>query len=192
MKENIVAGYCLTCVGDNHGFSMVHTRYGDTLAERVLEAVLRGKDNYKEYSYLQRGSDERQYNAPGIDLPIVTFCRTKFEEYQEYHTSADNLDFITPEGFEGSYEVMTKCIDVLEMNGYYKVRTLGEPQLGKRGLYPTISHKHSMDVVRKMMNIIAYLDGSNDLPDLNQMLNIEMDEIIDIINTLKENGLIGS
>jgi aminopeptidase-like protein len=169
---------------------MVHTRYGETLAERVLKAVLREKDNFKEYSYLQRGSDERQYNAPGIDLPIVTFCRTKFEEYQEYHTSADNLDFITAEGFEGSYEVMTKCIDVLEMNGYYRLRTLGEPQLGKRGLYPTISYKGSTDCVRNMLNIVAYLDGRNDLADLHQLLGIEMGEILNIITSLYEAGLI--
>jgi aminopeptidase-like protein len=139
---------------------------------------------------LKRGSDERQYNASGIDLPVITFCRTKFGEFQEYHTSADNMDFISPEGFEGSYDVMTKCIRVIEMNGYYRIRTLGEPQLGKRGLYPTISFKGSADQVRNMLDVIAYCDGRNDLADLHQLLDIEMGEILDIITKLYEAGLI--
>jgi aminopeptidase-like protein len=158
----------------------------------VLKNILKyhTKDRYSTYSFLERGSDERQYNAPGIELPVVSYCRSKYGEYPEYHTSADNMEIVSSSGFQGSYEVMTQVILALEYNSNYKVNVLGEPQLGKRGLYPTISQKGSYDAVRAMTNFIAYADGKNDLIDISNRIGVQMTKLIDIVKKLKENNLI--
>jgi len=146
--------------------------------------------HYVEYSFLERGSDERQYNAPGIDLPVCGFSRTKYGKYPEYHTSADDLTVISPTGFEGAFNIMIKCIQVLEQNRYYKVQVLCEPQLGKRGLYPTISQKGSYDAIKDMTNFIAYADGTNSLVDIAERIGADALNLIPIANKLMDNGLV--
>lgn len=194
LKEKMIAGFNLSCVGDNRNFSMVSTRNGHTLSDKVLENVLSSETNNKflKYSYLSRGSDERQYNAPGIDLPVVCFCRSKYSEYPEYHTSADNMDLVSPAGFQGSYNIMTKVIDVIEHNDYYKCTVLGEPQLGKRGLYPNTSQKGSYDSIKALVNFIAYADGKNDIIDISNIIGIPAHNLIPIIEILKRNRLINN
>ena len=191
LKERIIAGFVLTCVGDERGYSFVHTRYGNTLTDKLLKNILMFHyPEYKEYSFLERGSDERQYNAPGIDLPICSVCRTKFGEYPEYHTSADNLSLVTPEGLNGAYQLMRKCIDTLEYNERYKISVLCEPQLGTRGLYPTVSQKGSYGSTEAMMNFIAYCDGKNDLIDISNRINVDTGILIELIRRLDEFGLL--
>lgn len=191
MKRNIIAGFNITCVGDNKAYSYIASRHGDTLADRVAMNVLRDHaPDYKSYSFLKRGSDERQYNAPGVDLPVCSICRSKYGEYPEYHTSADNLEFISPEGLGGAFEVYRKCIKTLEVNCTYRVTCLCEPQLGKRGLYPTISQKGNYDAVEAMMNLIAYADGKNDLIAISDIIGIPALELAGIALMLKDNGLL--
>lgn len=192
MKKHMIAGFNLSCVGDDRGYSMIESRNGDTLADRVLKNVLREAGGYVVYPFLKRGSDERQYNAPGIDLPVVCFCRSKFGEYPEYHTSADNMELISPEGFQGSYEVMTQVIQALEYNACYQINVLCEPQLGKRGLYPTVSQKGGYKAVEAMTNFIAYADGENDLVEISDKIRVSVKELIPIIERLMEAGLISS
>ena len=166
---------------------MVSSRYGDTLADRTLNNVLQHHyPDYKVYSYLKRGSDERQYQAPGVDLPVVCFCRSKYHEYPEYHTSADNLSVISAEGFQGSYDVITKCIEALEYNEYYQVTCLCEPQLGKRGLIPTVSSKDTSLEKRAQdtKNIVGYADGKIDLLELSDMIKVPVNEMIPLIKKL--------
>ena len=143
-----------------------------------------------EYSFLDRGSDERQYCSPGVDLPIATICRTKYGEYPEYHTSLDDLTVISPSGLYGGYEKIKKAIELLEKNDYYKVTVLCEPQLGKRGLYPTISTKTSAATVRVMMDFITYADGDNDLIDIANIIGVQAEELFDIVDKLKAVKLI--
>lgn len=191
-KRTMRAGFNLSCVGDDRGYSMIESRKGGTLSDRVLRNVLslRKADNTVYYSFLKRGSDERQYNAPGIDLPVVCFCRSKFGEFPEYHTSADNLELISPEGFQGSYEVMTQVIKTLEYNLIYRTTVLGEPQLGKRGLYPTISKKGSYDEIMPMRDLITYADGTEDLIAISDRIGVSTDRLFPIIDKLTEKGLL--
>ena len=191
MKEHVIAGFNLSCVGDDRDYSIVESRYADTLADKVLKNVLKfhTKGRYTTYSFLSRGSDERQYNAPGIELPVVCFCRSKFGEYPEYHTSSDNMGLVSPSGFQGSYEVMTQVIQALEYNERYQMTVLGEPQLGKRGLYPTISQKGSYDAIKSMTDLITYADGKNDLIDISERIHVPVSELIPIICRLQENEL---
>ncbi len=123
-------------------------------------------------------------------MPVVGFCRSKYGEFPEYHTSDDNMDFISPEGLQNSYDTMVQWINSMEYNKKYKVNVLCEPQLGKRGLYPTISQKGSYNAVKAMTDFIAYADGTNDLFDISQIIKVPPYELIPIIDKLLENKLI--
>ena len=185
MKRNMLAGFNLTCVGDERAYSYLPSRNGSTLADKVALNVLRSRHpDFKEYSFLDRGSDERQYCSPGADLPVVSLMRTKYREFPEYHTSLDNLELVTPAGLEGSFVLHKDCIDLLERNRVYKVTCLGEPQLGKRGLYPTIATKNSHRLVTDMLNFIAYADGTNDLIDISNTIRVPARNLYPIIDKL--------
>ena len=191
MKANTVAGWNLSCVGDDRTYSMVATRYGNTLTDKITKNVLGFiYPDYKHYSFLKRGSDERQYNAPGIDLPVCGFSRSKYGEYPEYHTSKDDMGLISPSGLSGAYNAMQDCINALEHNAKYQINCLGEPQLGKRGLYPTISQKGNYDEVTSMVNFIAYADGKNDLIDISNIIGVPMKQIYPIAEKLAKAELI--
>lgn len=191
LKKNVKAGFVLSCVGDDRTYSYIETKYADTLADRVLQNVLKYHNpSYKRYSFLKRGSDERQYNSAGVDLPVCGFCRSKYGEYPEYHTSADNMGLISPEGLQGAYDVMVKVINSLENNYKYKILCKGEPQLGKRGLYPTISQKGTYGDVRAMTDFIAYADGRNDLISLSNIIGRSIDVLIPIVKKLIDNNLL--
>lgn len=190
MKERTIAGFVLTCVGDDRAYSYLETRKGNTLTDRVMRNVLGfAHPDYKTYSFLERGSDERQYNAPGVDLPVCDFCRSKYTEYPEYHTSADDMTVISPEGFAGAYDVMTQVLKALEYNRYYRVTCLCEPQLGKRGLYPTESRKGIYEEVKKLTNLIAYADGEEDLIGISSRIGVPVEDLIPNVEKLCEAGL---
>ena len=191
MRKNTIAGFVLTCVGDDRTYSYLESRNGNTLSDRVLTNVLKDVyPEYKTYSYLDRGSDERQYNAPGVDLPVCDFCRSKYGEYPEYHTSADDMSLVSPRGLSGAYHVMTQVLAALEMNGFYRVNCLCEPQLGKRGLYPTESRKGIYHEVKKLTNLIAYADGERDLIEISTKIGVPLVELIPIVEKLVAAGLL--
>lgn len=191
LKRNVVCGFVLSCVGDDRAYSHVESRMGGSLADRALEAAFVGLPNVTRYSFLQRGSDERQYCAPGIDLPVAGFCRSKLGEYPEYHTSADNFDVVTAEGLRGSYEVMTQIIRAFEVGLFPKVCVLGEPQLGKRNMYPTVSRKGSLPQSTKhRMDLLAYSDGQHSIFDIGLKIYAPISEVISEIRLLKDCGLL--
>ncbi len=191
MKKNTVAGFNISCVGDDRTYSYIASRYGNTLADRVAKNVLHFHyPEYKTYSFLQRGSDERQYNAPGVDLPVCAICRSKYGEYPEYHTSKDDLDLISPVGLAGAFSVYQQCIMALEYNRKYKIQCLCEPQLGKRGLYPTISQKGIYDDVKAMTDFIAYADGNNDLITISDIIGVPINKLIPILLKLIKSKLL--
>ncbi len=190
LQEKVKAGFNLTCVGDNRTYSIIHSRYADTLADRVLTNVLKHHfPGFDEYPYTARGSDERQYQAPGVDIPLACFCRSKFHIYPEYHTSADNLDIISPEGLQGSFDVMIKVIRALEYNRVYKTATLCEPKLGKYGLIPTMSSKKTYQQTLALKDLIAYADGRNDLIGISEIIGVPVDVLIPLVDRLLENNL---
>ena len=191
MQKHVIAGYNISCVGDDRTYSYVESPYADTLADRVAQNVLNFHyPEYKRYSFLHRGSDERQYCSPLVHLPLCAICRSKYEEYPEYHTSADNLNFVSPNGLYGAFEVYRKCIDLLESNYMYIVTTPCEPQLGKRGLYPTLSRRGSINETRSMTAFIAYADGKHDLVDISNRINVPIDRLLPIIKKLLDNDLL--
>ncbi len=191
LQKNVKAGFVLSCVGDDRSYSYIETKYADTLADRVMQNVLSYHyPDYNRSSFLRRGSDERQYNAAGVGLPVCGFCRSKYHDFPEYHTSADDMNLISPEGLQGAYEVMEKVINALEYNQIYQMMCRCEPQLGKRGLYPSISQKGSSNAVKTMTDFIAYADGRNDLIGISNIINVPIDQLIPVIDKLKDNNLL--
>lgn len=191
LKQNMIVGFNISCVGDERAYSYVASRYENTFADKVASNVLSFEhpDSIK-YSFLDRGSDERQYCSPGVDLPLVTLSRSKYGTYPEYHTSLDNLDFVTATGLRGGYELIKDCINIIENNRTYRVICFGEPQLGKRGLYPNLSTKNSNVSVKTMMDFIAYADGTNDMIDISNIIHKLVMEIVPIAERLLEAGLV--
>lgn len=191
LKNHVIAGFNITCVGDDRTYSFVPSRNGHTLSDRAALHVLKYlAPSFKHYSYLDRGSDERQYCAPGVDLPIATIMRSKYREYPEYHTSLDDLTLISPQGLAGGFVAIRKAIEIIENNSVPQVTVLGEPQLGKRGLYPTLGTKSQGDIVRMMMDMLAYCDGKNMLLDIAEILGREMQELVPIYRSLNAHGLV--
>jgi aminopeptidase-like protein len=190
LKEKVICGFNLSCVGDERAYSHIHSRMEDNLADKALQAVLIGLDNVKNYSYLERGSDERQYCAPGIDLPLCGFSRSKYGEYPEYHTSADNFNVVTAEGLDSSFELMRLIIDAFELGMFPKNTVICEPQLGKRNLYPTISQKINNTDISTRMDFLAYADGLHSLFDISNRINKNLKEVISEARLLQDSGLI--
>ena len=159
-------------------YSHVESRLGNNLADVALNSALIGLNNVKNYSFLERGSDERQYCAPGIDLPLCTFCKTKFGEFPEYHTSKDDLNLVTEKGLIDSYKVFMNIINSFEIGIYPKIKVLGDPQLGKRHLYPSIMQlykgKHPCQL-RK--DTIAYYDSNHNIFEIALKLKIDLNKL---------------
>jgi aminopeptidase-like protein len=191
MRKHMIAGYNVTCVGDNRTYSFLPSRTGESLADTVALHVLKHMHpEFKQYTYLDRGSDERQYCFPGVDLPVASIMRSKYGTYPEYHTSLDNLGLVTPQGLQGSYNVLRRCIECIEANERLQVTTLCEPKLDKRGLYPTLSTKQSSQQVRDMMNLLVYADGSHTLLEIAEKTEVPMWKLVPLVKTLKRAKLL--
>ena len=187
LKKRVIAGFIFTCLGDERTWSYLPSRNGNTLSDRVAKYVLnKFVPTYTTYSFLDRGSDERQYCSPGVDLPIASIMRSKYGTYPEYHTSLDNLGFVTDEGLNQSLELYKNVIGIIEKNATYKTTCLCEPQLGKRGLYPTISTKKTMGTTKDLMNLIAYADGLRDLLSIAEHIQVDFDICVENAERLRE------
>ena len=191
MKRNVIAGFNITCIGDDRAYSYLPSRHGNTLSDKVALHVLKhSQPDFIAYDYLLRGSDERQYCSPGIDLPICSIMRTKYGSYPEYHTSLDDLNLVTPEGLYGGYEALRKAIETIEFNDVMSSTVLCEPHLGKRGLYPTITTKKSGSQGRDMMNFLAYVDGTLSNLEIAEIIGTPLWELSETIEILKNEGVI--
>ncbi len=191
LRANVVAGFNVTCVGDDRAYSFLPSRYGGTLADRVALHTLKVRHpDFVRYSYLDRGSDERQYCSPGIDLPVVSVMRTKYCQYPEYHTSLDDLTVVTPAGLEGGYTILRDCLEVLEGSRTYQATCLGEPHLGGRGLYRTLGTTSPYGAVRTTMDLLAYADGTHDLVEIGDIIGVPVMELQRVAEQLVEHGLL--
>lgn len=191
MKRNVVAGYVITCIGDERVYSYLPSRRGDCLSDIVAKHVLGHlHPGFIQYSFLDRGSDERQYCSPGIDLPISSILRSKYGRYPEYHTSLDDLEFVTPAGLQGGFAVYQRALECIDGDRMITANVLCEPQLGKRGLYPTLSTKASHQATRAMMDLLAYADGTMSLLDIAITIGQPMWELIPIVERLSGVGLV--
>ena len=191
LKGHVIAGFNITCVGDDRSYSYLPSRNGNTISDNVAQHVLKYTGYGSEkYTWFDRGSDERQYCAPGVDLPIASIMRSKYGTYPEYHTSMDDLNLVTEKGLEGGYNMLKHAIDIIEKNVKLKVTVLCEPQLGKRGLYPSVSSKGSNIHVQTMMNLISLCDGTKSLLEISDIIFKPFWDIFPIVQQLIENKII--
>lgn len=191
LKRRVVAGFQLTCLGDERAYSYLPSRATDTLADRAALHVLKHlSPEFRRYTFLDRGSDERQYCAPGVELPVASIMRSKYGQYPEYHTSLDNLDFVTPAGLAGGFAAIRAAIETLESDCRPVAVVLCEPQLGRRGLYPTLSTRNSSDSVRTMMNLLAYADGTRSLLDIAEVIGVPMWDLTPVCRVLIDHDLL--
>jgi aminopeptidase-like protein len=191
MRKKVVAGYVITCAGDDGPFSYLYSPGGPQLVDRVTMHVLENSDvQIKTYDFLERGSDERQYCSPGVDLPVGSLMRSKYGEYPQYHTSGDDLSFISAEGLAGTLQMYRRCLEALERNAIYRTTVPCEPQLGKRGLYPSLSTKESGLIVRTMMNLLAFCNGEHDLIGIAERIGAPVWELFPIVEKMSQHDLL--
>ena len=193
LKEKLRAGYVLNCIGDAGKFTYKRSRQLTSLADRAAETVLsQTKIGCNAEDFFPLGSDERQYCSPHFDLPMGSVMRTRYYIYPEYHTSADNKDFISFEAMETSVSRLLDIVKLLEANAYYiNQMPHCEPQLGKRGLYPNLGSDTSTRLrVAAMMWTLNLADGKHDLIDIINRSGQSYSEILGVVKTLTEHGLL--
>ncbi len=203
LKKNVIAGYVLTCVGDEGNFSLIPSKINDSLSNRVAHEVFKkNKIKFNEYTFLERGSDERQFNSPGVDLPIASITRTKYGLYPEYHTSADNFNIVTKKGLNKSFFIIKKIIQEIQNLKIPSPNIICEPFLSKRNLYPKFSaikgvkqnNKISKGIInvnsQKLLDFYMYCSGFRDLNSIAKKINISRLEASKCFKLLKKNKII--
>jgi aminopeptidase-like protein len=168
LRARVRAAFNLTCVGDERAWSFLPSRLGDAYADRMAHHVLRhAVGHYNSYAWRDRGSDESMYCAPGIDIPMVSIMRSKYGTYPEYHTSLDTPGrVVTAGGLTESLCVHRTLVEAIEGDCMPRTLVLGEPQLGRRGLYPQTSIKGSTAPVKDLLDLISHADGQTRLLDI--------------------------
>ena len=138
--KNIIGGFQLSCIGDDRMHSCIFSKYGDSHSDKALKSAYKKlRIKFKEYPFLKRGSDERQYNSPNIDLKIASICRSKYGTYPEYHTSDDNFNLVTKRGLAGGFKVVKTAIENFQKKIIPQAKFPCEPKMSKRKLYETLN-----------------------------------------------------
>ena len=196
LKKYVIGGYHLTCIGDNRSHGCKLSKYGNSLVDKsLLEAYKLLKIKFKRYSYLNPGSDERQFSSPGINLPMASIFRTKYLEYPEYHTSLDDFKIVSVKGLKGGFKVSRKAIEILQKKIIPKSLVSCQPLMSKRGLYPTLSNLKNIIPYKKSKNFLDFLqysDGSNDLIEMSKILKLKFKKVLEIYNLLLRIKLISN
>jgi aminopeptidase-like protein len=192
--SRIKHGLVLSCLGDQGGFTYKRSRRGDAEIDRAVEYALRHSGhNFQILDFTPYGYDERQYCSPGINLPVGCFMRTPNGRYPQYHTSADDLNLVTPSSLAESLQKLLQVVQILEENiRYLNLNPKCEPQLGRRGLYRQMGGiKDAAAREMAMLWVLNLSDGQHDLLDIAVRSGIPFDQISQAVDALKEAGLLG-
>lgn len=189
--HRIAAGLVLTCVGDAGGLTYKRSRRGDAAIDRAFTHLLRHTDSGRVIDFFPYGYDERQYCSPGFNLPVGCLMRSQHGQFPEYHTSADNLDFVRPVALADTLATVLAALRVLEQNhAYVNTNPFCEPQLGKRGLYGSVG---GLDIQRSQLAILWALnlsDGAHSLLEIAERAQMPFDQIAAAADRLQEAGLL--
>jgi aminopeptidase-like protein len=190
--RNIRHGLVLTGVGGPGPLVYKRSRQGGSVIDRAAAHVLRHLETPGEIrDFVPYGYDERQYCSPGIDLAVGRLSRTPYQEYPEYHTSADDLSLVRPDRLEGAYRACQAIVDVLEHDEtLVSTNPMCEPQLGRRGLYRAIGGSTSGSAEMAMLWVLNQADGSHSLLDIAERSGLPFASIRAAVGLLLEHGLL--
>ena len=192
LKKNVIGGLNVSCVGDNRTYSYVPSRNGQTISDKIAIHVLKNiYPKYKKFSWLDRGSDERQYCSPGVDFPICSILRSKYGNYPEYHTSDDNLTkVVSAKGLYGGYKANQLALNIFENNFKYYATNLCEPKLSKYNLRSSIGAIRFSKNDKIISDILSLCDGKLSILDIAEYLNVPVWDIFGITEILLDKKLI--
>jgi len=196
LKARMKAGYVVTCVGDDGPFTYMRSKRENTAADKAAEHVVPhiAKSKGRPVSFRQFdpvGSDERQYCSPGMNLPVGSLMRSRHGEFAQYHTSLDDLTFVSEAGLSGALEAYLRIVQTLELNCRpLRTNPNCEPQLGKRGLYSKLVSAGIEDFQIKILNILNFADGDHDLIDIADRLRVPVWDLVVPLQRLVEADLI--
>lgn len=196
LRRVLHAGYVVTCAGDDGPYTYKRSRRGNTLADRAAVHALGHVSPADRLRIVpfdpSTGSDERQYCSPGFDLPVGSVIRSMYGTYPEYHTSLDDTSFVSARGLSGSVVALLRIVEALELNARYeRTDPFGEPQLGRRGLYPGIGAQKTQDAeVRRMLYLLNYSDGAHDLLEISDLADEAIWDLAPTLGRLLHAGLL--
>ena len=190
--HRIKHGLTLTCLGDNHPITYKRTVTGKAEIDHVVEHVLAHCGlPHQIIEFFPYGYDERQYNSPGFRLAVGSLMRGRHGQFPEYHTSGDNLDFISDERMRESYELILSILETLDGNRTYRnTAPYGEPQLGARGLYRALGGTSIPNLQLAMLWTLNLSDGQNSLLDIARRAGISFHSVRTAANLLVEHELL--
>ncbi len=211
----LTGGLVATTVAGPGGFGYKRTFRGDAIVDRAVRLTFRELGlEFTEYPFDVNGSDERQYSTPGLRVPVGTICKDKYYEYPYYHTSLDNLEFVSAANLVETLKLYLMAIEKLEQNRTYRsLNPVGEPMLGKRGLYPKMGgaikqkiadssvhgeRRYAVDVGNIIFGneldairwVLFYADGQTPLLDVAERTCLPMGQLYDAANKLVAGGLL--
>ena len=194
LRDNLTAGYSVTCIGDDAPFTYKRSRAGNSLADRAALYILSQEDGIGSSIldfFPDGGSDERQYCSPGFNLPVGSLMRSMYLKYPEYHTSLDNRDFISFQAMSRSIDVYCRVMQALDVNQtYLNLMPWGEPQLGKRGLYPTLGVIDRSGRTSALRWLLNFADGDHDLLSIAERSGQLIEHLHAAAQTCLQAGLI--
>ena len=219
LKKNFFAGYHITCFGDMGPFSLLTSKYNNSVSDIAAKKTLKNLTNKRIYSFKNAGSDERQYNFPGVNLPVATLTRSLFGKYKEYHTSLDNFSLINNKSLTESFNFLKNIINNISndiilytKNLSYKTKsdpkdfkkkyhvktkndflirslTVCEPFLSKRNMYRTLS-KNLLSKFERNMFVILHYGDNLELSCISKFLREPINNLYKIAKYLKKHKLI--
>jgi aminopeptidase-like protein len=186
-------GLVVSCIGDGGGPVYKRSRRGDATIDRAIEVIRCDGRKITMVDFSPFGYDERQFCSPGFNLPVGLLQRSAFGTFAEYHTSADDLDFVRPEHLASSFRMIMDIIDVIETDRIpLNLSPKGEPQLGKRGLYSaTGGHKTTPEITMAYLWVLNLADGSHSLLDIARRSGLPFSTIAAAATRLEACGLLG-
>ena len=192
MKKNFVAGFNCVCLGYKKGYSYLPSKNQDSTANYLaLKALKKNHIKFKKYTWLDRGSDERQYCSPRANLDFASLMTTKYGDYKEYHTSLDKLgSTVDSKGLFRGYKLIKDLIISIEEEIFPISNFIGEPQMGKRNMYPTTGGGIPNKSIRNFMNVISYCDGKTPSELIAEKCKIKKSKMKKILILLKKKKII--
>ena len=196
LLDNILGAYVLTCVGDGGPFTYKPSFYGDSLVDRAaLHALRHSGMEYNVIPYNPGiGSDERQFNAPGLRLPMGSIMRTMYGEFDEYHTSKDDLEFVSADDLMKSLEVHMAAVRALERARTYRSVSVVEPFMTAHGVYPwrfgAGSGRRGNEFAQAFYHLLGWSDGTCDLIDVADKAGFPVEVFDPAVEDLLKVGLI--